>query len=206
MFSAGPFASTPFSSVPDIARVLREAAPTTSITLSSLITPERGLLVPQKKVAEGSLIQSTTAIWVEIARHLSKDWSMATRLSSTQWEEMIAGAFKEAGYDDVVLTPRSADGGRDVIAVKHGIGSIKVIGSVKAYKPGHLVTHDDVRALLGVLSAEPDASKGIVATTSGFAPRIKESPQFKPFMPTRLELIDGQQLQDWLRALSDQTG
>ncbi|WP_370137360.1 hypothetical protein [Bradyrhizobium sp. USDA 313] len=34
----------------------------------------------------------------------------------------------------MTLTPRSGDHGRDVIAVRSGVGCIKIIGSVKAYK------------------------------------------------------------------------
>jgi restriction system protein len=79
-----------------------------------------------------------------------------------------------------------------VIAVKNGVGCVKIIGSVKAYKPGHLVKHEDVRALLGVLSGEQNASKGIITTTSDFAPKIKSDPFIKPFMPTRLELMNGE--------------
>jgi restriction system protein len=202
MFEA-PFGSSAFGESPNAARILRQAAPTTSITLSSLITLERGLLVPERKVAEGKLIASTTTVWTEIVRHLGNNWALAMQLSPRQWEEIIAGAFKKAGYDEVILTPASADKGRDVIAIKKGVGSIKIIGSVKAYKPDHLVTHDDVRALLGVLAAEPDASKGIVTTTSGFAPQIMSSPQISRFLPTRLELVDGEGLQKWLTSLSD---
>ena len=76
----------------------------------------------------------------------------------------------------VILTPRSGDHGRDVIATKRGVGCVKILGSVKAYQPGRLVTHDDVRALLGVLSGEMDASKTMLTTTSDFAPRIQEDP------------------------------
>jgi len=31
---------------------------------------------------------------------------------------MIAGVYKESGFDEVTLTPRSGDFGRDVIAIK----------------------------------------------------------------------------------------
>jgi restriction system protein len=71
---------------------------------------------------------------------------------------MIAAAFDQAGYDEVILTPRSGDHGRDVIAIKKGVGSIRIIDSVKAYKPGHLVRYDDVRALAGVLLGDQGAS------------------------------------------------
>jgi restriction system protein len=75
-------------------------------------------------------------------------------LPPEKWEEIIAGAFKRARYDEVILTPRSGDHGRDVIAVKHGVGCVKIIGSVKAYKPGNLVPYDTVRSLIGVMSGE----------------------------------------------------
>ena len=79
-----------------------------------------------------------------------------------------------------------------------------MIGSVKAYKPGHLVKHDDVRALLGVLNGEQDASKAIIATTSDFAPLISSDPFIKPYLPTRLELMNGNQLMKWLSDLAGQ--
>jgi restriction system protein len=89
-----------------------------------------------------------------------------------------------------------------VIAIKHGVGCIKIIGSVKAYAPGNLVGYDDVRALLGVMGGERNVSKGIIATTSDFPPLIGNDPFISPFMPTRLELLNGKQLQECLTALN----
>src|SRR5262249_58606614 len=117
-----------------------------------------------------------------------------------KWEEIVAGAFNKAQYE-VTLTPRSGDHGRDVIAIKRGVGCIKIIGSVKRYAPGNLVGYDEIRALLGVLSGERDASKGIITTTSGFPPKIADDPFIAPFMPTRLELMDGEKLKAWLISL-----
>jgi hypothetical protein len=72
------------------------------------------------------------------------------------------------------------------------------------YAPGHLVEYDDVRALLGVLSGERDASKGIITTTSDFPPRVLEDPLIAPFIPTRLELMNREALQKWLLELAAQ--
>ena len=119
-----------------------------------------------------------------------------------KWEEMIAGAYERAGFDKVILTPRSGDFGRDVIAEKSGWGCVRFIDQVKAYKPGHLVTAEEVRALGFVLQADRAATKGIVTTTSRFAPRIAEDPLIKPYLPTRIELIDGAQLIQRLSALA----
>ena len=90
----------------------------------------------------------------------------------------------------MTLTPRSGNHGRDVIAIKKGICSIRVIDQVKAYKPSHLVTANDVRALIGVLHGD-GASKGCLSTTSDFAPTIKTDPLIVPFIPSRLELVNG---------------
>jgi restriction system protein len=166
-----------------------------NLTVSSIV-------IPEKKLHTGTLIASTSIIWGEIVNKLRLDWSLAASIPPHMWEEIIAGAFKKAGFNEVTLTPRSGDHGRDIIAIKHGFGCIKIIDSVKAYKPGHLVGYDDVRALLGVLSGEQDASKAIITTTSGFPPKIGEDPFIARFLPTRLELMDGPALQTWLGELA----
>jgi restriction system protein len=159
------------------------------------------LIIPEQRVNEGVLIKSTSVIWLEIIDQWAMDWGLAYKLTATQWEELVAGAFKKAGYDEVILTPRSGDYGRDVIAVKYGVGCVKIIGSVKAYARGNLVPYDAVRALLGVMEGEKDVSKGIITATSDFPPRIKEDRFIAPFLPTRLELMNGKQLQQWLTEL-----
>lgn len=49
-------------------------------------------------------------------------------------------AFHRAGYV-AELTPLSGDKGRDVVATKHGIGSIRIFDQVKGYRVSHLVTY-----------------------------------------------------------------
>lgn len=181
-----------------VARRFSEGNKQAALSVTGIIIPDQKIIVPDRKVAEGVLIRGNSAVWYDIIAKLQSDWSQAYSLSSTRWEEIVAAAFDKAGFDEVTLTPRSGDRGRDVIAVRKGVGSIKIIGSVKAYKPGHNVSYDDVRALLGVLSGERDASKGIITTTSNFPPRILEDPFIAPFLPTRLELMNGDSLQRWL--------
>ena len=86
-----------------------------------------------------------------------------------------------------------------MIATKPGYGSIRIFDQIKAYKKGHEVTADEVRSLLGVLAIQENVSKGIVTTTSHFAPGIYE--ETKKFMPYRLDLKDGKQLVEWFRSL-----
>lgn len=84
----------------------------------------------------------------------------------------------------------------DIIATRHDVGAIRILDQVKQYRPGHLVPVNDVRAMWGVLNADRRASKGLITTTSAFAPGVAK--EFADRMPTRLELRDGATLRDWL--------
>ncbi len=153
----------------------------------------QAVVVPGVRTDEGQLIQAVGLPWFQIIEALKNDPSLAFQIEARQWEEIIAGAYQKAGFDEVTLTPRSGDFGRDIIAVKHGLGTVRIIDQVKAYGPNYLVAADDVRALLGVMQADK-ASKGFLTTTSDFAPKLREDILLKPFMPAQLELINGKML------------
>jgi len=91
------------------------------------------LIIPGDRVPEGKLIEAVTVPWFEIIAALEREPSVAFAISPEKWEEIVAGAYKRAGFDEVVLTPRSGDHGRDVIAIKRGLGEVRVIDQVKAY-------------------------------------------------------------------------
>ena len=55
---------------------------------------------------------------------------------------------------------------------------------------------------MGVLQTD-GASKGFLTTTSDFAPRIIDDPLIKPFIPQRLELINGENLMARLQELAN---
>jgi restriction system protein len=147
------------------------------------------------------IVRSVTIPWEEIIRGLQRDPAFLQGIKPRRLEELIAEAYAREGYKDVLLTPHSADKGRDVIvsATLPGIGTVKIIDQVKRYKAGNKVTAEEVRALVGVLSRDQDVSKGIVSTTSEFAPGIQE--EFKAFLPSRLELKNGKELIEWLQQL-----
>jgi restriction system protein len=149
---------------------------------------------------EGAIIEAVMLPWFDIIRLIQKNPEAVYEISPRAWEEIVAGAYKRAGFDEVILTPHSGDRGRDVIATMRGIGVIRVIDQVKAYKPGHLVTANDVRALMGVLTAD-GASKGFLTTTSDFAPKLRDDPLIKPWISSRLELVNGAQLVSRLKEL-----
>lgn len=166
----------------------------TALTLQTVV-------VEGAKTAQGAIIEAVAIPWFEIIAWIARDPRAMFEIGPRKWEEIIAGAYVKADWDQVILTPRSGDLGRDVIATKCGVGTVRVIDQVKAYRPDRLVTAHDVRALVGVLQLD-GASKGFVTTTSGFAPRLLRDPLIKPWMPSRLELIDGPKLIARLRALT----
>jgi restriction system protein len=125
-----------------------------------------------------ALIAAVAVLWFHLIAILHKVRSAAFQIPPEKWEEIIAEAYKRAGFDHL-LTPCSGDFGRDVIAVKTGIGRVRVID--QAFAPTNLVTADDVRALMGDLQTD-GASKGYLTTTSDFAPRIKIDPLVTPFI------------------------
>jgi restriction system protein len=152
--------------------------------------------------AEGQIIEAVAIPWFKIVDEFMRNPNLMHQLDWRKWEEMIAGAYEAQGWDEVILTPRSNDDGRDVIAIRHDFGSIRIVDQVKAYSPGNLVSADDVRSMAGVLLTEMNVSKGIITTTSDFAPGVYENERLKQLMPTRLDLRNGLKLVEWLNSIS----
>ena len=66
-----------------------------------------GVIVPERKVAEGILVKSASLIWATRVDQIKDDWTQAFDIPAHVWEEIIAGAYAKAGFDEVILTPRS---------------------------------------------------------------------------------------------------
>lgn len=162
---------------------------------------QAAIVTPVEKVSDGVLIEAVTIPWLELVALFERDPAAVHELPWRKWEEMVAAAYERQGFE-VVLTPHSNDRGRDVIAVHREVGTIRIFDQVKAYSPGHVVTANDVRAMLGVLTADPNVSKGVVTTTSTFAPGIYKDPGLTGLMPYRLELRPRDALIAWLAAVT----
>lgn len=161
------------------------------------------------KTDEGHLVQAVTLPWFEIVSRVEKDPDFLYQIPWRTLEEVVAGAYDRAGWEEVTITPRSGDRGRDVIAVKRGSCALRVIDQVKAYSSARKVTANDLYALLGVLSGDANVSKGFVTTTAEFAPRILEDKAIRSFIPNRLQLRNGVDLRSWLleaRRASEERG
>lgn len=150
-----------------------------------------------EKTDEGTIVEAVKIAWYEIVDLMLKDPKVMYQIDPWKLEELIAGAYDLAGAD-VRLTPRSGDGGRDVIARFPGF-SICIFDQVKRYKQGSVVTLDEVSSMLGTLARYPNVSKGYVTTTSTFAPWLEKKTGIKEFIPHRLELRDGPAMLKWLQ-------
>jgi len=177
---------------------ITDAAPSADVSLLLQTIVTRG-----ERVSDGTIIEAVSLPWFYILEEIKKNPKVVFEIPPEKWEEIVAGAYKAAKYDEVILTPRSGDRGRDVIAVRKGLFSVRIIDQVKRFNPSLLVDANDVRALLGVLQADQNASKAYLSTTSDFAPGIASDPFIKPFMPYRLELLNGENLLAKLHAIAD---
>lgn len=97
-------------------------------------------------------------------------------LTPRQFEEFIADTLTQLGFTDVVLTPRSRDGGKDVIASNKIKGiPLAFYFECKKYAEGNKVQLETLRALLGTIAHESNrVNKGVLVTTSTFTQGSRE--------------------------------
>jgi restriction system protein len=191
IFQAGAFQASGSSTA------LFASAELPSLLLQAIVTPG-------EDVDDGLIVQAAAVPWFKIVEILERDPEAMYQIDWRKWEEIVAGAYTEAygSSAEVVLTPRSGDKGRDVIVTLPGVGSIRYFDQVKRYSPGQLVTAEEVRAMVGVLDIERNVSKGIITTTSNFAPGVMADENIKRLMPYRLELKPRDALLQWLSAVA----
>jgi restriction system protein len=161
----------------------------------------QAIVRPIGRAQDGNLVEPVEPIWRAIVEALHRDPALRFQLGSRRWEELVAGAYAKAGYVDVVLTPHSNDHGYDVRATRPGRFPARLLVSVKALGPDQKVHYDDIRALGHVIQADRAASTGVLTTTAKLPPNILKDPLLAPFFPTRLCLLDGDELIAWLREI-----
>lgn len=156
------------------------------------------LIVPGKECSEGILVDAVSTVWLEIVNHIKQDSEFLFQLDWRQLEELVAGAYRQSGWD-VILTPRRGDRGIDIVATRSDIGQLRFIDQCKAYAPDHRVGVAEIREMAGVLYREPNTTKAIITTTSEFTEGAKK--EFSDLMPYRLELKPRAALVTWLQGI-----
>jgi len=154
------------------------------------------------RTGEGVLVRAVGFAWLEIVGAMLQNPRIMFELDPRTWEELVAGGWKRAGADEVILTPRSGDGGKDVIATFTNAGRVRLFDQVKRYAPDHRVTSDQVLAMIGVLHTRRNVSKVFITTTSEFAPGVAKDDEIQRFIPGQLELRPRGVLLPWIEELA----
>ena len=157
-----------------------------------------------QRVDRGRIVAATTPSWLALRKEVLADPSLMEYFPEwyRKFEEFVAGGYFVSHWSDVILSPRSHDGGFDIAARKRGR---QILDEAKAYKPSLLVDHQIVRAALGLL-IEPknkNVDQVRVTTTSWFAPMVL--PDFDDLIPGKLTLRDQPQLLRWLRSIGSRS-
>lgn len=68
-----------------------------------------GALIETRKAAAGeAIVRMVAPAWLELVRLIQANPNIMHSMADRNFEELIAGAYKRAGFDKVVLTPQSA--------------------------------------------------------------------------------------------------
>jgi hypothetical protein len=187
-----------------INQAIQQAAFLAELTLEA-DTPEGDDETPTAQETEAQLVKVVPAEALEKLRQVEflplieldrvvRNPELMQRFSGRKFEEFVAMLVEKLGFEDVVLTSRSGDQGRDVLAVKkvHGI-SILFAFECKRYTDP--VGPEFARALLGtIVHGATRANKGVLVTTSRFTPATRKFILTEPSLDGR----DYDGLVEWL--------
>ncbi len=108
------------------------------------------------------------------------------------FERVVSDLLIKMGYGDSDTTPKSRDGGVDVIVKEDKLGLDKIFVQVKRYSKDNPVAEKQMRDFLGALSTW-GVQKGIFVTTSHFDKRARSSAEKSD---KKVRLIEGSELAD----------
>jgi hypothetical protein len=112
-----------------------------------------------------------------------------------RFEELMAFALAESGYDEVRLTPPTRDNGYDIEAIRGGATPYRLIVECKRYSHDRKVGRPILQGLLGVLNLQK-ANQALLATTSSFS---KDALELFKQEPWRLQGMDIENVMKLLR-------
>ena len=185
-----------------VAPLLPPADEVPQVLLPALLLPTILEVGDQTPDGEGVLVRAVGFAWLEIVAAMIQNPSIIFALDPRTLEELVAGGWKRAGADEVILTPRSGDGGVDVIATFARAGRVRLFDQVKRYAPDHRVTAEEVLAMIGVLHTRRNVSKVFITTSSEFAPGIAKDDDIQRHIPGKLELRPRGVLLPWIEELA----
>ncbi len=126
------------------------------------------------------------AKYIGLAADEAQCMALLHDMSSRDFERLIAVLYQKMGYD-VIMTPATGDGGRDLDARRTEPGQTEYL-LVECSLWQQNVQRPVVDRLVGVMT-NTNATKGVVVTTSGFSVGAVATATRHP-----IELIDGSKL------------
>lgn len=111
-----------------------------------------------------------------LLRAIVQDPRHLHQLTPRQFEKFTAEVLDALGFRDIILTPATSDGGRDVIASQQVNGiPLTFYFECKKYAEDNKVQLQSLRALLGVVAHHStEANIGVLVTTSTFTAGTKK--------------------------------
>lgn len=120
------------------------------------------------EIAKPIIVSANEAMIAELKKHPDDIF----RLTSRQYEELIAELIRDMGYE-VTLTKATRDGGKDILAsIKTEIGDFLCLVEAKHYREDRKVGVSLVRELYGTL-CDYQANSAMLVTTSSYSPDAK---------------------------------
>ena len=133
------------------------------------LPPAKEIIVPETRIIT-DLSEIHQAI-PRLIRLIQEDSSYIYKISTREFEEIIAEIFRSHGYE-VTLTKRTRDGGKDIIAIHRNELGLETSYFIecKRHAFDSKVDVGIVREVYGVHSSLNGPNKSIIATTSTFTP------------------------------------
>ncbi len=148
---------------------------------------------------ERQIAKVSTQAWDEVIRCLAASPKDMFALDPRKFEELIAELLTRDGMD-VHLTPRTRDGGRDILARMDNVAGCHLyLVECKRYAQNRPIGVELVRSLYGVVEHER-ATAGILVTTSRFT---RDALKFVDPIQYRITLREFEYLQAWLRGFTN---
>lgn len=131
----------------------------------------------------------------ELVEYFAKHPEKLREIDPYDFEKLMAAIFKNRGFD-VQLTPKSKDGGVDLMLLKRSdLGAAMTLVDCKRYAAHNKVGVEVVRGLYGVVERER-ATSGLIVTTSYFTSgAVAERERLK----YRMGLADYDNVQQFLK-------
>lgn len=175
---------------------LREEAEKLGIQLATAFHLKHTGLKKLARLANDTSRVKLDEINGELIRHLARHPEKIYQIEPRKYEMLVAELLRDMGYD-VHLTPPTADGGRDILAVIKVPPQKEILTLVecKRYSPDRKIGIDFLRSLLFTLRDTDKANMGWIATTSYFS---EDARLLQKKYKWLLELCDFDKMKEWL--------